>query len=106
MSKFIKVILELCFLGCVIYYLCYHIFSGSYGIMSYNDIQNELEKKKIEYQDSLNEMSKIQNKIDRLKLDNLDLDLFEEEFKKNTGFVSENEIVIFITEENKKDNSK
>jgi cell division protein FtsB len=70
--------------------------------MSYKNIQSELERKKIEYQDSLNDTAKIQNKIDRLKFDNLDLDLFEEEFKKNTGFVSENEIVIFITDEDKK----
>ena len=76
MNKFIKGFLEFCFLGCVIYYLCYHIFSGSYGIMSYQNIQDELEKKKIEYQEFLNDMDKIQNKINRLKLDNLDLDLF------------------------------
>lgn len=63
--------------------------------MSYATIQNDLVHKKIEYQNALNEIDKIQNKINRLKLNNLDLDLFEEEFKKNTGFVSENEIVIF-----------
>ena len=73
-------------------------------MMSYTKIQNELANKKIEYQNSLNDISKIQNKIDRLKLDNLDLDLFEEEFKKNTGFVSENEIVIFTN--NDSDNIK
>ena len=95
MIKFLKIFLKTTYLCCIIFYLCYHIFSGKYGMMSYTTIQNDLVHKKIEYQNALNEIDKIQNKINRLKLNNLDLDLFEEEFKKNTGFVSENEIVIF-----------
>ena len=104
MIEILKFFLKTTCLCCIILYLCYHIFSGNYGMMSYTKIQNELANKKIEYQNSLNDISKIQNKIDRLKLDNLDLDLFEEEFKKNTGFVSENEIVIFTN--NDSDNIK
>lgn len=96
MIEIFKNFLKTVCLCCIVFYLCYHIFSGNYGIMSYAKIQNELIHKKIEYQNALNEIEKIQNKISRLKLANLDLDLFEEEFKKNTGYVSENEIVIFM----------
>ena len=91
--------LEVCFLGCVICYISFHIFSGDYGVMSYMNIKKELIHKKIEYQNSLNETIKIQNKINGLKTDSLDLDLFEEEFKKNTGFISKNEIVVFVENE-------
>lgn len=97
-----KKFLEVFFLLCIICYIGYHIFNGEYGIMSYTSIKKELFHKQIEYQNSLNETTKIQNKINGLKIDNLDLDLFEEEFKKNTGFISKNEIVIFIDKNNNK----
>lgn len=81
-----------------ILYLLYHIFSGEYGLYSYLDINNEIIKKQNKLNQVKYEYNIKKEKINRLKIDNLDLDLFEEELKKNTGLVSNNEIMIFINE--------
>ncbi len=77
-------------------YFLYHIFGGEYGIFSYKDVNKDiireesiLDKKKIE-------IEKRQNKIDRLKNNNIDLDLLDEELKRNVGIIDKNEIILFI----------
>lgn len=77
------------------FYLSYHIFFNGYNSLLYNRIENIELNKNIELQRLQIELQNKKNKVDRLKTDNLDLDLFEEEFRKNFSFIHENEIVVF-----------
>ena len=89
------------FLILSIYYMVYHILYSKYNILSYKNYEKLLNQSKDEYQKQIIKNSKIENKIKRLQKDNLDLDLLEEEIKKNIGVSHKNEIVIFEKDLNK-----
>lgn len=76
-------------------YAIYHIINGKYGLFGYKNINNFLEKQKFVLNKSKIDLKRKQNKIDRLRGNNLDLDLFEEEIKKNVGIVDDKEIIFF-----------
>lgn len=76
-------------------YAIYHIINGKYGLFGYKNINNFLEKQKFVLNKSKIDLKRKQNKIDRLRSNNLDLDLFEEEIKKNVGIVDDKEIIFF-----------
>lgn len=90
-----KDILKITFYSFMIMYLTYHIFGGKYGILSYNDINNTLIEKRNTLKKKQQEVDKEKNKIERLSLENIDMDLLDEKLKENVGIVDSNEIVIF-----------
>lgn len=79
-------------------YFVYHIAFHQYGIFNYKKLQEAYGNKKFEFKKLEQEFSGKQNKVKRLQVDNLDLDLFDEEVRKNLGVVGKNEIVIFADE--------
>ena len=79
----------------MISYLLYHIFGGKYGVGSYNDINNNLIEKRNLLNKKQQLVSKEKNKIKRLNIDNIDMDLLDEKLKENVGIVDANEVVIF-----------
>lgn len=79
----------------LILYAIYHIINGNYGLLSYKNINNFLEKQKLILNKSKIDLKRKQNKIYRLRSNNLDLDLFEEEIKKNVGIIDNKEIIFF-----------
>lgn len=79
----------------LILYAVYHIINGKYGLLGYKNINNFLEKQKFVLNKSKTDLKRKQNKIDRLRGNNLDLDLFEEEIKKNVGIIDNKEIIFF-----------
>lgn len=93
-----KFIIKIIFHILLVIYLVYHIFSGEYGIYSYLNINTTLIHKKNKLSEVQDSVDKQQDKINRLKTNNLDLDLFEEELKKNTGLISKDEIIIFTND--------
>lgn len=88
------IIFKLSFIG----YFIYHIVFHQYGIFNYKNLYEIYGNKKFEFNKLEQEFSRKQNKVKRLQIDNLDLDLFDEEIRKNLGVVGKNEIVIFTDE--------
>jgi cell division protein FtsB len=81
-------------LSIFLYFLYYTIF-GSQGVIKYFQLKSQLQEKQLIENDLKN---KIQNKkalIDAMNLKSLDLDLLDEETRKNLGYAGENEIVIY-----------
>ena len=93
-SLIFHIIFKLAFVGYFIYHIAFH----QYGIFNYKNLQETYANKKFEFKKLEREFSRKQNKVDRLQVDNLDLDLFDEEVRKNLGVVGKNEIVIFADE--------
>lgn len=88
-------ILKIFFYIFLIIYFVYHILNGKYGILSYKNANETLLKQNNILNKKKYEIEKKQNKINRLKSDSIDLDLLEEELKKNIGIIDKNEIVLF-----------
>ncbi len=77
-------------------YFIYHIFSGEYGIFSYKDVNKDIIREESILDKKRMEIEKRQNKINRLKNNNIDLDLLDEELKRNVGIINKNEIILFM----------
>ena len=94
----IRHILKFFCLFLLLIYFIYHIFNGKYGIYSYINLKQQLQEKKIKL-DKINDKNKIAKaKINNLKNDNLDVDLFEEELKSKLNFSFNKEIIIKLNQ--------
>lgn len=87
--------LKIFFYVFIVFYLLYHIFGGRYGIKSYGDINNNLIEKRNLLNKKQQLVSKEKNKIKRLDIDNIDMDLLDEKLKENVGIIDNNEVMIF-----------
>lgn len=85
---------------CMVFYIAYHCYNGNYGLKNYMNKQDIINKKNIIIKESQKELADIKNKINKLQDTNLDSDLLDEEIRKNTGYIKQNEIVIYTDEFN------
>ncbi len=90
----IRYILKFFCLFLLLVYFIYHIFNGKYGIYSYINLKQQLQEKKTKLYEINNKSEIVKSKINNLKNDNLDVDLFEEELKNKLNFSFEKEIII------------
>jgi len=79
----------------LIIYIIYHIIIGQYGVASYFKTSNILKDRKIALNKLNNTLDQQQNKIKRLKTNSIDLDLLDEEIRKNLGYAKKNEIILY-----------
>ena len=93
-----KIILYLSFLITffILIYLVYFLINGQRGLLKYF----YLTKQNQEYSQTLAKL-KIENqyyndRINRLKLNTVDLDFLDEQVRKKLGFIGKNEIVIIL----------
>lgn len=90
----IRYILKFFCLFLLLIYFIYHIFNGKYGIYSYINLKQQLQEKKTKLYEINNKNKVVKSKINNLKNDNLDVDLFEEELKNKLNFSFDKEIII------------
>lgn len=83
----------LAFLLCL--YFSYYTIYGKNGIYDYFKIKSEIqEKRKIKYKLE-NTLESQRDVIDSIKVDNLDLDLLDEQTRKNLGYAKDGEVIIY-----------
>lgn len=82
------------------------IFFGKKGLVTYLKLKQEIKQQEITKQELINEMRAQKNKVDGMNVNSLDLDLLDEEARKNLGHSKKNEIVIYQDHEAKKENKK
>lgn len=87
-------------LALLIYFLFYTIF-GSKGIVSYFALKNELQNKELIKNELQNKLQNKQNLVDGMSLKSLDIDLLDEQARKNLGYASKGELVIYEEETDK-----
>ena len=80
----------------ILLYLIYFLINGERGMISFykikyqqNELQNKLKKIKLK-----NDL--FDDRIKRLQTNTIDLDYLDEQIRLNTGYVSDNELVIFL----------
>jgi cell division protein FtsB len=78
----------------VIYFFYYTVF-GEKGVIKYFSLQKELQHKNQTMGSLQNKMQNKQNMVDGMNSQSLDLDLLDEESRKNLGYAKKNEIVIY-----------
>jgi len=89
------IIIFICFIASV-YFITYSIF-GKRGIIDYFQIKNKLEEKSLESDKLFTKIKNKENLVKRMKNESLDLDLLDEEIRRNGGQANKNEIIIFDT---------
>lgn len=91
----VKILLKILFYLFLVMYFAYHILTGKYGILSYRDAGRTLIEKQSILHKKEEYISKQKNKIDRLNVKNIDMDLLDEKLKENVGLADKNEIILF-----------
>lgn len=80
-------------LSAILYFLYFTIF-GDKGLLKLLELQKIIANKesiKMEYEEKVKNK---QNMVDGMKSESLDLDLLDEQTRKNLGYVGKNEIII------------
>jgi len=80
----------------VVGYFLYHMFSGARGVVSWTILSKEVEKLEKELKALKNENEFLENKIRRLREDNLDVDLLEEQARTILGFARKNDVIVLL----------
>lgn len=84
------------FLGTAFFvYLVYHLVSGQNGLLSYYKLQKKLEETRIEHSKEFESRNMLENKVKRLYPNSLDADLLDEQLRRVTGKVDQDEIIYF-----------
>ena len=80
----------------ILLYLIYFLINGERGMISFYKIKNQ----QIELQNELKKITSKNNlfvdKVKRLKINTIDLDYLDEQIRLNTGYISENELVVTL----------
>jgi len=88
--------LSLVFSFLLLLYLFYFLINGERGMISFYKIKNQ----QIELQNELKKITSKNNlfvdKVKRLKINTIDLDYLDEQIRLNTGYISENELVVTL----------
>lgn len=92
-------------LAAVLYFIYYALFGGK-GLVKYFEIKNELQQKELVKGGLENKMDNKQNMVNGMSVDSLDLDLLDEEARKNLGYAGKEEIVIYDDEKKEGEKGK
>lgn len=77
-------------------YFIYHIFTGARGAISWTILSKEVAQLEEELKNIKNENAFLENKINRLRENNLDLDLLEEQARTILGFAGKSDVIILL----------
>jgi cell division protein FtsB len=77
-------------------YFIFHIFSGARGIISWARLNREVTSLEKELRQLRAENELLENRISRLRSDNLDLDLLEEQAQSIIGFSNEGDLIVLL----------
>lgn len=86
----------------LIFYFISCIVFGQKGLLTYFSLREEIAGKNMVKQELINEINAKKNKVNGMNIESLDLDLLDEEARKNLGHSNKNEVVIYKNEEEKK----
>jgi len=82
-----------------IFYFSYHIVSGDNGVLAMIRLDNKVETAKIRLNKIKSEKVEIKHRTSMLYPDSIDIDLLDEESRRQLGYARKDEVVYFIPEE-------
>lgn len=86
----------------LVFYFVFHAFSGKKGVFALSSMQKELLSKSKQLEEKRAKRIEIEHRVNLLKSDSLDLDILEEQVKKNLGFSKKNEKIYDMSKKKKK----
>jgi cell division protein FtsB len=81
----------------IFYFFIITIF-GQKGLFEYFSLKNQIENKELIKEDLMNKMDVKKNMVEGMNTNSLDVDLLDEQARKNLGYVGKNEVVIYKDE--------
>lgn len=95
-SKKSFVIFTIC-ISLTFYFLFYTIF-GNRGVLDYFSIKAELKEKNLVKNQLSAKIEDKKNLVNRMENQSLDVDLLDEQVRKNLGYAKSNEVIVFDKE--------
>lgn len=84
--------------ACIVGYFAFHAVQGDRGVLAYMRLEKDLEQAKAVQEELAGQRSELENRVSRLRPDNLDRDLLEERARDVLNFAREDELVILLDE--------
>ena len=88
-------------LGLILYFSFFTIF-GQKGLVQYFKLKAQIENKEIVKEELLDKMNIKKNMVEGMNTNSLDLDLLDEQARKNLGYAGKNEVVIYKKDQQEK----
>ena len=82
-----------------IFYIGYHAVQGNHGLLKLMELRAETVELETQASEVASEKHALEIKVNNLRKDNLDLDLLDERARDVLGFQEQNEIVIFLDDD-------
>ncbi len=82
-----------------IFYFSYHAIQGNHGLLTLKELSAEMAELEVQAAEVRKEKQALEIKVNNLRRDNLDLDLLDERAREVLGFQEQDEIVIFLDDE-------
>lgn len=95
LTSFFKTATKGCFFGFVIVYLSYFLVFGKGGVINYIKNSKHIDIITIQETNLEGRLSKMKNKVERMYTENLDADLFDEQYRRATGEIKKNEVIYY-----------
>lgn len=95
LTLFFKTATKSCFLSFVIIYLSYFLVFGKNGVINYIKNNNRIDAITIQEANLKNRLNKMKNKVERMYTGNLDEDLLDEQYRRATGEIKQNEVIYY-----------
>lgn len=86
------------FLALILYFLLTAFF-GQKGLVKYFSLREKIYDQSLQKKELQNVIKQKKNKVQGMKPESLDLDLLDEEARKNLGYSKESEIIIYKEKE-------
>ena len=83
----------------LIVYFAYHTVSGNYGLLALRDLDREYEALKVEADTAARDRARLEDRSARLRRDNLDPELLDEQARAVLGFSRRDEVVLLMKDE-------
>ena len=89
----------------IFYFLSLTIF-GPKGLFKYFSLKEQIENKELIKEELLDKMHVKKNMVEGMNTNSLDVDLLDEQARKNLGYVGKNEMVIYQENKGEENGSK
>jgi cell division protein FtsB len=76
-------------------YIIFHIIYGDRGIISFMQYNKKYKQTLSELESIKLERQKLQSKVGLMKTDSIDLDMLEEQAKRNLSLTKDNEVILY-----------
>jgi cell division protein FtsB len=96
LKDFIKLFTKTCLVAFLVFYLSFHLINGENGLINYVKKQNELEEIDKQLAITKSKRDALHNKVNRMYSHSLDKDLLDEQYRRATGKIGENELIYYF----------